>query len=1075
MIKFYRKCCLLATLILVPVAMLQAQSKTVTGTVRDENGLTMPGVNILLKGTSSGTVTDSDGKYAIGVPGDDAIIVFSFVGYRTSEVIVGNRSIIDFQMMPDAQTLSELVVTGYTAEQKKDIIGSVSVVSSKDLLATPSSDLVTQLQGRAAGVTVSTPGQPGAASSIRIRGFTTFGNNAPLYIVDGVPTVNPGQLNPQDIESVQVLKDAASASIYGARAANGVILITTRSGKPGESKISYQSFYGVQKLDEGRFPTLTNTQEYADYIWDIYNGAPPSGHRIFGDGATPVIPTYLINNPQNTLLPSGGSEINPLESNPDLYSTLTSNPFTVARTSAGTDWFRAITQTGAVQSHQITLTGGSDKNKFSVGLNYFDQKGVIIHSSYKRGTVRANTLFNIKDNFRVGENLQIGYEYRTGAAIGDPRGEGGAWSMAYRMVPYIPVYDLNGGFAGNGIGDSGNGSNPVADLTRRKDNRSFGYRIFGNSFAEVDFLKNFTARTSIGIDYDNDYNKFYQAQTYERAENLTTDRSTENYDYDQSWIWTNTLRFNKDFSNHNIKVLVGSEALKNSGRYLQYSRENYDLVDPDFVGPDTGQGTPSVSGNTNQQSPDTYRETLFSLFARVDYSYGEKYLFNATLRRDGSSKFAPGNQYATFPAFGIGWRISEEPFIKSGLFTDLKLRASWGQVGSMRNVPTINQYSIYSASPYDRYAIDGSNNGGAVGYRLSRLGNLNTRWETAETTNIGIDASILDGKKIDMSIDYFKTETKDLLVFRQASLLEPTFFQPYINVGTMENKGLDLKIGYRATLGKELELNTALTFTHYTNEVTKLDAEGTGVFTRNDRSNRQNGQLRTEAGHPMSSFYGYRIEGFYDNAEEIANSPAYPNARVGGWKLKDLNGDDKIDENDKTYLGSPIPDFQMGLNISLNYKNFDFAAFLFLNYGNEIYNFTKFWTHLRGFTGGVSREVIRAAWTPETAATATLPSLVPGDAVSASLVTNYYIESGSYLRAKNIQLGYNLPSGLTSKLRIDHLRIYIQAQNLFTITNYTGADPDINIQNRVDDTIMGIDESGYPNARQFLVGVNVTF
>lgn len=1074
MVKFYWKCCLMATLILMQALTLQAQDRSVTGTVSDEAGVNMPGVNILLKGTTSGTVTDSDGRYSINVPGGDAIIVFSFVGYETSEVTVGDRSVIDFQMIPDVQTLTELVVTGYTAEQKKDIIGSVSVVSSKDLLATPAPNLVTQLQGRAAGVTVSSPGQPGAASSIRIRGFTTFGNNTPLYIVDGVPTVNPGQLNPQDIESVQVLKDAASASIYGARAANGIIVVTTKSGKPGESKLTYESFYGVQKLDEVRFPKLMNTQQYADYIWDVYNGAPPAGHDIFGNGATPVIPTYLINNPQNNSLPSGGSNTNPLDSDPGLYSTLTGSPFTVASTSAGTDWFREITQTGAMQSHQITLTGGSNKNKYSLGLNYFDQEGVIIHSSYKRGTIRANTLFNIKDNIRLGENLQIGYEDRTGAAIGDPRGEGFAWSMAYRMVPYIPVYDLNGGFAGNGIGDSGNGSNPVADLTRGKDNKSFGYRIFGNAFAEVDLLKNFTARTSIGIDYDNDYNKFYLARTYERSENISTDRSTENYDYDQTWIWTNTVRFAQDFSDHNVKVLVGSEALQNTGRYLQYSRENYDLTDPDFIGADTGHGTPAVTGNTNQQNPDTYRETLYSLFGRVDYSYNDKYLFNATLRRDGSSKFAPGNQYGTFPAFGIGWRLSEEPFLNGRLFTDLKLRASWGQVGSMRNVPTINQYSIYVASPYDRYAISGGNNGGTVGYRLSRLGNPNTRWETAETTNIGIDAAILGGK-IDISADYFKTETKDLLVFRQASLLEPTFFQPYMNVGTMENKGLDLKIGYRTRLAKKVELNTALTFTHYRNEVTKLDAEGTGVFTRNDRSNRQNGQLRTEAGHPMSSFYGYQIEGFYDNAEEIANSPAYPNARVGGWKLRDLNGDDRIDENDKTYLGSPIPDFQMGLNISLTYKNFDFSTFLFLNYGNEIYNFTKFWTHLRGFTGGVSPDVIREAWTPETASSASIPSLAPGDAVSSSLVTDYYIESGSYLRAKNIQLGYNLPSDLTSKLKIEQLRVYVQAQNLFTITEYTGADPDINIQNRTDDTIMGIDESGYPNARQFLIGVNVTF
>jgi TonB-dependent starch-binding outer membrane protein SusC len=1055
----------LLLLLTVPVF---AQVK-VSGTILDDTGQPLPGVSILEKGTSNGTTTDTEGKYSLNVAGSSSTLVFSFIGYTTIEEALNGRSAVDLSMQPDVTALQEVVVTGYTSERKQDIIGAVAVVSNKDLVATPAANITSQLQGRAAGVTVSAPGQPGGAASIRIRGFTTFGNNNPLYVIDGVPTEDATRLNPQDIESIQVLKDATSSSIYGARAANGVIIVQTKQGKKGVNNLTIDSYYGTQKLQDSGFPDMMNTQQYADYVWASNNNAAPGGgHPIFGNGTTPSIPSYMVTG-------SGGTNTNPLVANPALYSIDPNAPFQVMETSAGTDWFKVITQPAKIQSHQISATGGSDKATYNIGFNYFDQDGTIKLTNYKRYTVRANTSYRIKDFLRVGENMQIAYQDRLG---GDQRGEGGAWAQAFRMVPYIPVYDVNGNFAGNSVTGSGNGSNPLADLTRQKDNKNYGYGIFGNIFGEVDILKSLTYRSSFGIDYNNEYQRTLNGTTFERSENIKTPSYTEQFGYNNAWTWTNTLKFDKTFADvHNLKLLAGTEAIKRTGRLINANRQTFDFQNIDFLSLNRGQSTPGVSNKVDDEYPGSYVETLYSVFGRLDYGFNEKYLINATIRRDGSSKFGEENRYATFPAFGAAWRISEESFMQGiDFISEFKLRGGWGQMGSMKNVPAVNQYSVYGSIPSQSwYAIDGQNNGASIGYRQLRQGSAASKWETAETTNVGFDAALANGK-LNVSFDVFNTQTKGLLYKKSTGPVGGQLILPYINVGTMLNKGFDASIGYNTVLGSDIRLQTTVTFTHYTNEVQSTDGNPETFISLNDRSNRQTGAVRIQQGHPMGAFYGYQIDGFYDDAAEIASSPTYGSARVGGWKLKDLNGDNKIDENDRTFIGTPIPKFQMGFNINLAYKNFDFTTFLFWNYGNDIYNFTKYFTHLRGFVGGVSQEVAEQAWTEANKGSATLPSLQASDAVSASIVSDYYIESGSYLRAKNVQLGYTVPSDALSKFKIEKLRIYVQAQNLFTITKYTGADPDISIQN-VDnnDRILGMDQAGYPNSKQFLVGLSLGF
>jgi TonB-linked SusC/RagA family outer membrane protein len=1071
--KLYRCLSLTVAVMLLFCSGVLAQERVVTGKVTDENGSPMPGINVLVKGTARGTATDVDGKYSLSVPGEDAVLVFTFVGYSSIEQPVSGRTSMDVQMNPDVTTLSELVITGYTVEKKADIIGSVAVVNQAQLLSTPASNLSSQLQGRAAGVTVSGNGEPGSAAKIRIRGFSSFGSNDPLYVVDGVPTEDASKLNPQDIESVQILKDATSASIYGARAANGVIIVTTKKGKAGTTKISYDGYAGVQKVPASVIPDMLNTEQYRDYLQRTNSSG---NNNVFGTYPNLVTPAWIVLNKTSNTPFKGGVGASDPRADAGNYVYDLDNPYQIMQTSAGTNWFKEVLQPGVIQSHQISANGGTDKGQFNIGLNYFNQEGTFKYTGFKRYTVRANTMFNPTSFLRLGENMQVSYDEKVG---GNNKTESGAWAMAYRMVPYLPVYDIKGHFAGNGVGNSGNGSNPVADLYRAKDNQNYNYKIFGNLFAEVDLIKNLTFRTSFGIDYGVNFTKNYIYRTFERSENNTITQLRDQSSYRQNWTWTNTLNYSKTFGDHTIKVLAGTEAIKNLGHGIRVDTQNFDIEDPNIIGLNTAHyPTPAVSNNFDGVQTTT---TLASLFGRIDYQFKDKYLFNATVRRDGSSKFGEDFAYGTFPAFGVGWRISEESFMQgSSLFSDLKLRAGWGQMGSQKNVGATNRYSTFETDPSrTNYDINGTNSSLATGFGANQQGRDQTKWETTETTNIGLDGSLLDGK-VDFSFNWFKNNTKDLLVQRQRTGLEPLVTQPYVNIGTMNNQGVDLSLTNRGEITSGLRYEAALTFTAYNNKVTKLDNDGNSSFDIN--LPRLSQGLRTTKGHPISSFYGYQIDGIFQNAGEVSSGPDQPGKVVGSWRYKDLNGDNKIDDKDKTFIGSPIPKFQLGTNLSLSYQNFDFTAFLFWNYGNKIYNYTKYYTDMVVFVGGVSTRVLEDGWTPENTG-GTLPLLAPGAASGYTSFTtttsnDYYVETGSYLRLRNLQIGYTVPQNILDRIKLQKLRVYVQGQNLFTVTKYSGPDPDLSVQTGDEvvnkDLYLGVDQSGFPNSRQYIIGLNLT-
>jgi TonB-dependent starch-binding outer membrane protein SusC len=1047
---------------------VQAQDRSVSGTVLDESGSPMPGVNVLVSGTSNGTVTDISGKYTISVP-SGAKLLFSFIGYTSKEVEVGNNSVIDVSMNVDVTELSEIVVTGYSSERKADIIGAVSVVNSKELLQTPTANLSAMLQGRAAGVVSSGGGAPGEAAKVRIRGFSSFNGSDPLYVIDGVPTTDANRVNPNDIESIQVLKDATAASIYGSRAAGGVIIVTTKQGKSGSMQIDYNVFGGVSYIPKSYQPDLLNTSEYAQYL---KLSDPTANHPLFGlQGSIDPnnLPDFYVTSPGL----KAGFKAGAPEVNPSLYTIEDySNIYQITPVSAGTNWFDEITRNAGIQNHQLQASGGTDKSNYSVSFNYFDQKGVYVNSGYKRYSVRVNTAFKPNQYIRIGENFQFSNESFQNATGNGARGEASAWAQSFRMVPYIPVNDIGGGWGGNGIGSSGNGTNPVAQLYRDKNDQNLNYKMFGNVFAEVNPIKGLTLRTSMGVDMGTYFSKDLVIKTYERAENTGTTGLNQSTSYNLNWTWSNTASYSKTFGNHTIKVLGGLEAIKQNlgdGIFTQ-NVNTFDFEDPNFVSLNTDQGVGQNSGSTQGQI-----RTLASMFGKVDYTYADKYLFNATIRRDGSSAFGKENTYGTFPAFGLGWRVSQEGFMQGISFlSDLKLRGGWGQLGNQGPVNGLNQYTTFrSNAGLSNYDINRTQNSLAIGYSAFNASSQATKWETSESTNVGFDASFLGGK-FDMSFNYFNIDTKDLLVGKPAPPLGGLLSQPAINLGKMRNRGFDFNITNRGIITGDLSYDATLTFTHFKNTAIDIDGNPESFFANN--ASRLNNVWRTQAGHPISSFYGYEIDGFFNTQAEV-DALQMDGAKIGSWRFKDLNSDGKIDDDDKTFIGSPQPKFIMGINLGLKYKGFDFSTFLLWNYGNDLFNYTKYWTDMRVFVGGVSTRVLNEGWTPSNT-NATLPQLGSGatDGYTTFIRANsnsYYVEKGSYFRGKTIQLGYTLPAPLASKIGLTRARIYVQGQNYFTISNYSGPDPDISIQG--GELAMGLDNAAFPNPRQFLVGLNLSF
>ncbi|MBN1158780.1 MAG: TonB-dependent receptor [Bacteroidales bacterium] len=1076
MTKYYF---LILCLLIVASPIANAQEVIITGKVTGEmTGEPIPGTTIQLKGTSVSVISQTDGTYSIKIPPDGTILVYSCIGYQSREVGIEGRKSIDVALTEEMRALETTITTGYSNEKVRDIVGSVAVVNTEQALNTASGNVANQLQGRVSGLNISSDGSIDEQSAVRIRGISSFGGSEPLYIIDGVPG-SIDRVNPNDIQTIQILKDAAAASVYGARAASGVVVITTKQGQQGSVKFNVDYYYGINYTSERDFPDLLDANELGELIWLQMEGAgreygdPNWSHMQYGTGPEPVIPEYILVNDNGNKI--GGTALEAMKIsdyerfaslvNPDNYDFRTHQ---IVK-SGNTDWFDEVYNPAPVQNLQFSVSTGSERGAFVLGLNYYDRKSTVDKYSYNtRYMLRANTSYNILDFIKIGENLQITY-----TQIRNAEHPSGAWNYP----AYCPIYDIAGNPTGSAIPTIeatgiGVGYNPITTPWRNRFDGSYTYGIFGNAFAEMQIFRDLVFRSSFGIDYFSTMAKDLTQITYENLEGSTPPNSLSwSSVSSNSWTFTNTLTYTKVFGHHSFKALIASEAINNFSQNLVGERADF-LIDDndDYLVIDAGTGSQTSGGSISHSG-------LFSVFSRLDYNYGEKYIINLTVRRDGSSRFGDNYRFGYFPALALGWRISDEKFMEGITWlSDLKLRASYGIIGNQSGLSNENPYNTYVQTLDESYDIQGVNNAIRQSYVMNRLGNKDTRWEKAISINAGLDATLFSDK-VTIAFDYFIKETRDLLVMDQPPKTSPGITQPYINVGIIKNNGIEFTLTNRGTIAGAVNYEISGNFSAYRNKVLKVfeDPETT-LLGGNARG--MGYACLTKQGMPISYFYGYKIDGFFNTQQEVddyvaTTSNTWLNPAVGRWKILDTNGDHIVNSDDRTYLGSPHPDFQVGLNISLTYKSFDYTAFIFWNQGGDLFNLTRKNIDFNSGFYNRSRRMLEDSWTPDNT-DALLPKLDINDTQSASNVTDYFVEDASYIRLRQMTLGYTLPSNLMQKLRLTKLRVYLQAQNLFTFTRFSGMDPGLVISGS-NNLGLGIYSGQSPIPKQILFGINLGF
>jgi len=1073
-----------------------AQTVAVSGKLTGEDGAAIPGATVLEKGTSNGTVTDQEGKYSIQVSSGSATLVFSFIGYKTMEVGVNNRTVIDAALSTDITSLQEVVVTGYSSERKADIVTAISQVSAINTIAVPQGDIGQSLQGRVAGVQVTTSGQPGAASQVRIRGFGSLTNNAPLYVIDGVPTFDNTQINPYDIESQTILKDAGAASIYGARAAAGVIVITTKHGKyDGKTNVTLDFNTGVTLPGEGQ--KNLNPQQQADKVYEALrnSGAKNANGKPYGsDLNNPTLPDYILVGDPKT----GARYGNVMSGDPRIATALANYNIdpskpplvqVIAANKAGTDWYKAMTRNAPVTRVSLGLSGGNDRAHYYSNFSYYDQQGIAINQFLKRLSLRLNSEFKPMKGVRVGENLLL--TYRSNPFIAGGSGQQGtgngsgatsdenALNLAYRMPTIIPVHDVNGNWAGTQAPGFNNPGNPVANQTRyNKDyNQSVFNQVFGNLFIEIDPIKHLTLRSSFGGSLDGYHFLTYTQRTYENAENTASNNLTEGSGYQMNYTFTNTIRYDNKFGNHSIRAIGGYEAIKNGvGRTLQGVGLNPYSQDPNYI------SLTNTAASTHQLysaplSPYTYA----SFFGKLDYNWSDKYYVSGSIRRDGSSLFGPQNRYGVFPSVSGAWRISTESFMSGVTWVqDLKIRGGYGTLGNSNAILSSNpsnQYTLYQGSPSTGYDINGTNGASnAIGFTPLQVGNPAGKWETSSTANIGIDGTFLEGT-LDVIFEVWQRKTNNLLynpAFLNTGGVLPR--NPFLNVGAMTNQGIDLQIIKRIKINYDWSMTVDANISPFKNKITAI-APGQNYFEPSGGLVRNLQLVRNAVGQPMSSFYGYKVIGYFKDATDVASSPIQDGAGPGRFKFANTTGSGTVGPNDRVFMGSPIPKFTYGVNINVKYKNFFLIGFLYGSYGNKIMNFSKWYTDFySSFSDAALSANTLQSFSLESGADnshAKTPVIESASNFSTNTQSNsWYMESGSYARLKNLQVGYDIPTSMLSRAKLSHVKVYVQAINLFTITKYTGKDPELvgNV-----DTTRGIDVGNYPATRQYMVGINIGF
>ena len=1017
-------------------------SQTVTGTVSSGDG-PLPGASILVKGTSNGTISDFDGNFILEQVPLNATLIVSYVGFQTQNVALNGKTTINITLNQDAQSLDEVVIIGYGAVKKSDLTGAIATVKADALEDQPFTGVDQALQGKVSGVTVmQNSGAPGGGVSVRVRGITSLtGNNEPLYVIDGVPVEadsnndsfsfsslggGNGQtkvsalssINPSDIESMQVLKDASATAIYGSRASNGVVLITTKKGKNGKSTISYESYLGYQNTPT--YIDLMNLQEYAEFYKEI---AAVRGQSV---------PLEL----QNTAL-----------------------------LGSGTNWQKEIFQVAPIVNHQVSVKGGTQKTKFYTSINYFDQEGIVINSDFNRVAIRLNLDHKVNDWFKVGNNITVS-KSREHITFNDD--ESGVISSAVRQSPGVPVKYSDGSWGGptDNTGVS-NGRNPVA-WAEIRNNQLDRFKVNGNFFGEFSILKDFTFRTELGYDYNTTkvavFNPTYEMGIESNSVATSAKQNTDSF----YWIYKNYLNYNKTIGKHSINAMVGQESQESKWEGVSLSRRDFLTNDISTIN----------LGDEDTARNDNYKGTwsLMSYFARLNYSFDSKYLLTATMRADASSNFGGNNKWGYFPSFSAAWVLSNENFMESteDIISLAKVRIGYGEVGNQN----IGGYK-YGAALRNVATAYGT------GFTQQNIANPDVKWESTKSTNLGLELGFIDSK-IKLDIDLYKKTSVDFLfqeplpsylgAYNVASYLglQP----PFVNLGEMENKGIDVMLTTRNISKDNFNWTTSFVFSKYKNKLVSLADDNSAIFQTIEFNNTI---TKTAVGQPVGLYYGYVYDGLFTSEEELYNSPSQGNINedtgiwVGDIKWKDINEDDVIDDKDKTYIGNPHPDFTFSISNNLNYKNWDLALAMNGSYGNDVYNWTRKLTEGMLELNGNQSVVVNNRFIEDVNENTDIPRFVFGDPNGNAGVSDRFVEDGSYLRIQNITLGYTLPSAILDKQSlISKVRFYTTIQNLYTFTNYSGYDPEIGAFNQ-NSMMMGIDNGRYPVPRTYMVGVKVEF
>jgi TonB-dependent starch-binding outer membrane protein SusC len=1043
--------------ILLPVLGM-AQSRQITGTITaSDDASAIPGVNIVIKGTTTGTVSNIDGQYSINVPNNNAVLVFSSVGYTAEEIPVGTQSVINVTLAQDIKTLSELVVVGYGTQKRQDVTGAISSVTAAQIEKTPVTTLDQALQGRSAGVQVTNnDASPGAGIQVQIRGIGSFGSNEPLYVVDGYPiTGSINNLNPSDIASMDILKDASATAIYGNRAANGVVIITTKRGKAGELQIAFDALASLQT--EPKKYKLANAQQWATL----------ANERAAEDNFTPL----------------------PEWSNPGALRNI--------------DWQEELYRTGLRQNYNLAIRGGSDKVQSAFSLGMIDQKGIVLGSEYRRYNASLNLDYTATKWLKTGTSLKYSRSDSKIAFGTGGQNAGVGIGTLTKLVPTLTgnpltdqVKDANGNYGTYSRGSTTVNylDNPVAFIETQDQENQYNY-LLGTVFAEATIASGLRLKTNFGINMS-DFSGYYFTPSHERTLASTQAFYSQSANTTAEYLWENTVAYTKTFGVHNFDFVGGFSFQENTFR--QVGGQGNGLISDRLRNLENVQTITRIYG-------DQVTYALASQFGRLSYNLMDRYLFTATVRRDGTSKFATANQYGVFPSVSAAWRIKNEGFLTNvDALSDLKIRGSYGEVGNQLGIGPFKYLGLYGTGG-NRLSMTNTgyvfNKQYIEGLVLQNLPNPNLKWETSVQTDIGLDAAFLNNK-LTFTADYYSKESRDFLLDIPVPS-QTGFSTAPKNVGSIRNSGFELELGYRESQG-DFKFGISANVTTVNNKILSLyeglNAIGNigGLGFPNVGGNTWVEFSRSQVGGEVGAFYGYKSAGIFQTQTEInalnqaASEKNGPNTFYqasttvpGDRKFQDLNGDGRITADDRAIIGSPIPDFYGGVNFDASYKNFDLNLFLYASVGNEIFNYTKRVLQTFGATQGgiglqnISEEYYLNRWTENNPSTA-FPRVTRADLNGNTRPSDAYVEDGSYLRLRNLQIGYTFPSALTQKANISRLRVFVSAQNLFTITKYSGLDPEIGLianpdnQNR-NVTMSGIDVGTYPISRFYGLGLNVTF